>query len=92
MKQHTFKFELGERVKDCITGMTGVIMARSNFITGCDQYGICDTKLTKDGKRPDWEYFDENRLVKSGKGIKLPTQEEGKKVVRGFDGVHSSKQ
>lgn len=92
MKQHTFKFELGERVKDCITGMTGVIMARSNFITGCDQYGICDTKLTKDGKRPDWEYFDENRLVKTGKGITLPTQTEGTKPVRGFDGVHSSKQ
>lgn len=92
MKEHTFKFELGERVKDCITGMTGVIMARSNFITGCDQYGISPTELTKDGKRPDWEYFDENRLTKFGKGVKLPDQEVGKKQVRGFDGVHSSKQ
>ena len=91
MKQHTFKFELGERVKDVITGMSGVIMGRSNFITGCDQYAISPTKLTKDGKRPDWEYFDENRLVKTGVGIKLPEQEEGKKKVRGFDGTHSAK-
>ena len=80
-------------MKDVITGLSGVIMARSEFITGCDQYGICDTKLTKDGKRPDWEYFDENRLVKSGKGITLPTHVvvEGTKPVRGFDGVHSAK-
>lgn len=91
MKQHIFKFELGERVKDVITGMSGVIMARSNFITGCDQYGISPTKLKKDGSRPDWEYFDENRLVKTGIGIKLPEQKKGEKTVRGFDGTFSSK-
>ena len=88
--QHTFKFELGERVKDVVTGISGVVMARSQFITGCDQYGICDTKPKKDGSRPDWEYFDENRLIKDGKGIKLPSNKEAK-VVRGFDGKHSSK-
>lgn len=89
MKEHKFKFELGTRVKDIITGMSGVVMARSNFITGCDQYGISPTKLNKDEKRPDWEYFDENRLVVNGKGIKLPEDKEekaGKKKVRGFDG------
>lgn len=89
MNEHKFKFELGTRVKDVITGMSGVVMGRSNFITGCDQYGISPTKLGKDGTRPDWEYFDENRLVVSGKGIKLPKDKEdktGTKKVRGFDG------
>lgn len=80
-----FKFDLGERVKDVVTGFSGVIMGRSDFLTGCNQYGITPTKLNKDGKRADWEYFDENRLVKIGKGIKLPTPKD-KKVVRGFDG------
>lgn len=90
MKTHNFKFELGVRVKDVFTGLQGIVMARSNFITGCDQYGICDTKLTKDGKRPDWEYFDENRLVIFGKGMKLPEDKTIPKV-RGFDGTLSSR-
>ena len=86
--EHKFKFEVGERVKDVVTGMSGVVMARSNFMTGCDQYGISPTKIGKDGKRPDWEYFDENRLVRNGKGISLPEDKVAKKskVVRGFDG------
>ncbi len=86
---YNFKFELGQRVKDCITGFSGVIMGRSQFITGCNQYALCPTKLDKDGKRMDWEYFDENRLVVTGKGITLPGEKEPKKKiesVRGFDG------
>jgi hypothetical protein len=88
-----FKFELGERVKDCVTGFSGVIMARSEFFTGCDQYGIAETKLNKEGKRGDWEYFDETRLIKTGKGIKLPKENESKRKTNkdsgnGFDGNH----
>lgn len=80
-----FKFELGDKVKDIVTGITGHIMARSEFITGCDQYGI-SPKVGKDGKRPDWEYFDENRLVKVAGKITLP--KDKKRVVKGFDGNH----
>jgi hypothetical protein len=92
----TFKFELGERVKDIVTGFSGVIMARSEFFTGCDQYGIAETKLNKEGKRGDWEYFDETRLIKIGKGIKLPVENEkkrkaNKKSNNGFDGNYCSK-
>ncbi len=87
-----FKFELGERVKDVVTGFVGVIMSRAEFLTGCAQYGVTSTKLDKDGKRHEWEYFDENRLVLFGKGIKLPTDKESKeKPVKGFDGNYPSK-
>lgn len=91
MESHNFKFKLGERVKDIITGLSGVVMARSNFITGCDQYGISPTKLKKDGSRPDWEYFDENRLVRNGTGVKLPEDKKETRKVRGFDGSLPSK-
>ncbi len=89
-----FKFELGEGLKDVVTGFTGVVMARVEYLTGCDQYALSTTNLGKEGKRPDWEYFDENRLVKSGKSIKLPEEKDTKekKVVRGFDGTHSSRE
>lgn len=83
---YDFKFELGEGVKDVISGFSGVVMGRSQFLTGCNQYSVSPTKLDKDGKRQDWEYFDENRLVATGKSVKLPTSKDESKPVRGFDG------
>ncbi len=56
------KFELGEVLKDKITGFEGVAMARSEYFTDCIHYGLCSTSL-KDGKPMEWEYFDETRLV-----------------------------
>lgn len=75
-----FKYELGEAVKDIITEFSGVIMARVEYLTGCNQYAISPTKLDNAGKRPEWEYFDENRLVITKGKITLNKQEPG------FDG------
>lgn len=75
MKEH--KFELGQPVKDVITGFKGVAMARIEFLTGCTQYGVTP-KLGSDGKIPDTNYFDEDRLVADGKPIKLqPKRTDG---------------
>ncbi len=59
-----FKFELGQEVVDTITGFTGVIRVRSQYLTGCNAYGIQNTKL-KDGKPAKWEYIDESLLKKT---------------------------
>lgn len=79
-----FKFENGNIVQDVVTSLKGVVMCRINYLTGCNQYGVSPQKLTSAGKRPDWEYIDENRLVllKRNK-IKLPKQKES---IRGADG------
>jgi hypothetical protein len=62
-----FKFENGQTVRDRITGLTGIIMCRVQYATGCIQYGITPTKLLKDGKLPEWTYLDEARLeIKRG--------------------------
>ncbi|MFH0821261.1 MAG: hypothetical protein V2B18_00790 [Pseudomonadota bacterium] len=64
-----FAFELGQTVKDKITGYTGVVMARIEYFTGCLHYGIQPKKVTKDGRVPEWEYIDQSRLVLvEGKG------------------------
>ena len=81
-----FKFENGEVVKDVITGFKGVVMSRINYLTGCNQYGLSMMALTSDGKRADWEYFDENRLVSCKKSIKLPSTENLNN--KGCDGNH----
>ena len=48
-----FRWPLGSKAKDKITGFTGIIAARSNHITGCDTYGLCP-EVDKDGKTRDW--------------------------------------
>jgi len=57
------KFELGEILKDRVTGFGGVVMGRTEYFTDCTHYGLCSQSL-KDGKPMDWEWFDETRLVR----------------------------
>ena len=64
MKQQvTFKFALGEVVREIITGFEGVVMSQCNYISGCIQYGVLSRKLTNEGRTHDWIYYDENRLA-----------------------------
>jgi len=57
------KFELGEILKDKVTGFQGVAMGRTEYFTNCSHYGLCSQSL-KDGKTLDWEWFAETRLIK----------------------------
>lgn len=67
-----FKFELGITLKDIVTGFKGIVMSRIEYLTGCNQYGICPKNLNKDGNPRDWQYFDEHRLqIVDAKPIKL---------------------
>lgn len=77
----SFKFELGEILKDKITGFKGVVMGRTEYFTDCDHYGLCSQEL-KDGKPIDWEWFDDTRLVKVG-GKKIEKEPREKKRTSG---------
>lgn len=66
-----FKFQIGEILKDNITGFTGVVMARSEYYTGCSQYALLNRKLDDKGKTQDWEQIDEMRLTSTGKKVKV---------------------
>ncbi len=67
-----FRFAIGSILKDEVTGFEGVVMGRTEYITGCLQYALCPRKMTKDGKLPEWHWFDEDRLKDTGKKIALP--------------------
>ncbi len=58
----TFKFDLGDKVKDRVTGFTGIVMARTEWFNGCVRYQLQRDKIGKDGKLPDTEPFDEQQL------------------------------
>lgn len=66
-----FVYELGEVLKDIVTGYEGVVMARTDYLTGCNHYGLLKQKLGKEGKPEDWQWFDEKRLVKVPKKKKI---------------------
>ncbi len=71
-----FKFELGVTLKSVIHGYEGVAVARSEHITGCNQYMV-QPGLDKDGKLKDCYWLDEHALVQTkAKQIVLPQPEE----------------
>lgn len=64
--------ELGQQGKDKITGYEGIITARIQYITGCDQYGLTQKAIPGTTPLPT-EYFDEGRIEITGRGI-LPEE------------------
>jgi len=52
---------LGNKVKDNITGFSGVVVARAEYLNGCISIQVQSAKL-KDGVPIEAEWFDEQRL------------------------------
>ncbi len=69
MTQPKFKFSQNEEVQDVVTGLTGIVMCRAEYASGCRHYGIQQRMVTKEGKTPDWEYLDESRLIATGQTL-----------------------
>jgi len=67
-KMVNFKFELGEEVKDEVTGYKGIVIGRTQWRTNCNTYGVKSKKL-KDGIPQDAVWIDEICLSKTGKGL-----------------------
>lgn len=71
------KVELGDVVKDKITGFVGVVISRTEWLNGCVRFMVQPEKL-KDGKPRDAETFDLQQLevVKIAK-VKPPEAHPG---------------
>jgi len=77
-----FQFELGQEVKDKITGFIGVVTGRCQFLTGCNRYDVRSRKLDKDGIPMKDQWFDEHQMeATKGKKVSIdePTKSEKKK-------------
>jgi hypothetical protein len=59
-----FKFKNGDNVRDVVTGFTGVIMGRTQWLNGCVRYCV-QSKVLKDGAPNDFN-FDEEQLELTG--------------------------
>lgn len=58
-----FKFSRGATVKCIHTGLTGIVMALANYLTGCNSYGIIPNKLTNDGTLFEWVWLPEDEII-----------------------------
>ena len=54
--------KLGSRVKDKISGFTGIATARTEYIYGCARVVVDSEETDNDGKVKDGKYFDEQQL------------------------------
>ena len=58
-----FKFELGDVVRDDVTGYTGTVTGRANFITSSDRFCV-EAPVDDTGRPVPAEWFNASRLVK----------------------------
>jgi hypothetical protein len=63
-----FKHELGTRVRDKVTGVTGVITGRTEWLYGCIRYTVQPTEL-KDGRPVEAVGLDEDAMEPLTEGI-----------------------
>jgi hypothetical protein len=59
--EKTFAFELGDKVKDRISGLDGVVISRAEHLFGCNRYWIAP-QGHKDGKPLEGCWSDEDAL------------------------------
>lgn len=55
-----YKYKMGAKVIDKITGFEGIITGAASYLTGCNQYLL--QPPAKDGEFKEGLWFDENRI------------------------------
>ncbi len=76
------KLELGDRVRDTITGFTGVYIAHTRWLTGCDRITI-ESEKPKAGEDSKLISFDFTRIELVKKSVvKLTKPAPGEPAVR----------
>jgi len=68
--------KLGQKVKDKITGFTGIATARVEYLNGCVQFCV-KPQMVKTGLMPDGAYIDDMELDVIGDGISIPADPDG---------------
>jgi heat shock protein HspQ len=56
-----FKYELGDVLRDKITGFEGVVVARTQWLSNCNVYSL-QSQVLHEGKPQDRQAFDEPQL------------------------------
>lgn len=79
--------QLGDKVKDSVTGFTGIAIGRTTWLHGCDRIIVQPEGVNKDGKLFETNSFDEPQVVV----IKAAKVKEGNHKTGGYDMTPSNK-
>jgi hypothetical protein len=60
-RQTEFRFDHGDKVKDRISGLVGIVGTRADHLFGCNRYWVEPQEL-KDGKPVEGRWFDEDAI------------------------------
>jgi hypothetical protein len=71
------KIELGNLVKDKVSGISGIAVSRTEFLNGCVRYSLQPKPAKKDGSMPAELWFDEKQLEVVGKGVAIQMKRTG---------------
>lgn len=69
-------FELGEQLRDMVTGYTGIATGRMEYLNGCTQYCL-RAKADKESKVPDSHWVDSQQIERVSGGIKVKRKPTG---------------
>ena len=58
---NTFLYAKGDEARDKVTGFSGIITGRADYIAGCRQYSL-SPRAKDDGSLPEALWFDEERI------------------------------
>ncbi len=71
-----FKHELGIEIESKVSGLKGIITARSENLYGCNRYFI-QPRVGSDAKVPDGWWVDEDDIKYIGAGVTTPRKKTG---------------
>ena len=69
MSAVNFKYECGDLLKDKVTGITGIVMVRAEYSTGCHHYGLQNQKPKDNGDAKDWRWLDQSQVKRVKKAV-----------------------
>jgi hypothetical protein len=69
------KIDLGNTVRDVVTGLTGIVTAEVRYLTGCTQF--CVLPPMRGDKYPEGQYIDAQRLEFVDAGVMVTATETG---------------
>jgi hypothetical protein len=75
-KEHRTMIKLGQKVIDRITGFTGTVTGKCEYISGCSQVLVAP-RVGDDGAFKDSQWFDQQRLVPDATDTDLITLDNG---------------
>lgn len=68
--------KLGDKVKDKISGLVGIVTSKQEFLNGCIQFSVMPPMKKGSEEMPSW-FVDESQLTKVSSGVNIKKKPVG---------------